>query len=110
MLQMWARQIQQISAAQARTNSAAQARTNRRPQPQSNATEEIVLDGPAITSEVIYSCSWHDIVSWHSIRNSSSNTGDFPTETAPVAITPRPTPIGRRRRHPRDLDGISEVN
>lgn len=61
MLQMWARQIQQISAAQARTNSAAQARTNRRPQPQSNATEEIVLDGPAITSEVIYSCSWHDI-------------------------------------------------
>ena len=45
MFQMWARQLQQISAAQARAN--------RRPQPQqSNATEEIVLDGPAVTSEV----------------------------------------------------------
>merc|ERR1719460_2847591 len=54
---MWARQLQQISAA-----SAATARTNRRArianepqrsqvQAQQN-TEEIVLDGPAITSEV----------------------------------------------------------
>ena len=43
---MWARQLQQMNAAKARTA------LGKRSQPQSNDTEEIVLDGDAVTSEV----------------------------------------------------------
>ena len=46
MFQMWARQLQQMNAAKAR------AALGKRSQPQSNDTEEIVLDGDAVTSEV----------------------------------------------------------
>ena len=46
MFQMWARQLQQMNAAKAR------AAVGKRSQPPSNDTEEIVLDGDAVTSEV----------------------------------------------------------
>ena len=77
---MWARQLQQMNAAKAR------AALGKRSQPQSNDTEEIVLDGDAVTSEVTDNMKFTLRIPFN---NTSSSSGDIPTEAA--TITPRQT-------------------
>ena len=77
---MWARQLQQMNAAKARAAS------SKRSQPQSNDTEEIVLDGDAVTSEVPDNWKFALRILFN---NSSTSSGDIATEAA--QITPRQT-------------------
>ena len=83
MFQMWARQLQQMNAAKAKTA------LSKRSQPQNDDTEEIVLDGDAVTSAVRDNMKYTPIIR---SSNSSSSSGDVPTEAA--SITPRQTTSG----------------